>query len=360
MFDFAVFGAGPAGLSFAIAARRRGARVAVVDRPVRSFRIGEVVPGSISVPLAELDLVDGFRDRQYLRSHGSVSLWGSDVPAAQSALFSPHGSGWHVDRDDFETWLVERAAACGVAVRRAREVSAHRTGRGWRVRAGATTFQAACVLEASGRGPGVVVPGERRRTDGLVGLLAYVPSAPGEDPRFHLEAAETGWWYSAPLPGGRTVFAFMTDATRVPSRARARCDLFGEALSRSEITRARPSAPRVVHSVRVAPANGAIRSTIAIEAALAIGDAAASYDPLCGQGVVAAMSKGAAAARLLCGGGDRDAAMRAYVETERAAFVAYLDTRASLYGATGKRSAFWVANSDRAPIRFDRVRLSTC
>src|ERR1019366_10732148 len=54
---------------------------------------------------------------------------------------------------------------------------------------------------------------------GLVGLLAPGSAASSADPVLLLEAAEDGWWYSAPLPGGAMVAAYMTDEDAVAGGA---------------------------------------------------------------------------------------------------------------------------------------------
>src|SRR5262249_7288386 len=47
--------------------------------------------------------------------------------------------------------------------------------------------------------------------DRLIGATAVLPRS--ETAQWTLiEAVENGWWYSAPLPGARTVFAYMTDS----------------------------------------------------------------------------------------------------------------------------------------------------
>ena len=44
----------------------------------------------------------------------------------------------------------------------------------------------------------------------LVSIVEAVPGPDGLGPRLLLEAAEKGWWYSAPIPGRRLVVAFLT------------------------------------------------------------------------------------------------------------------------------------------------------
>ena len=99
----------------------------------------------------------------------------------------------------------------------------------------------------------------------------------------------------------------------------------------------------------VHPANGSIRRTIAGDYWLAIGDAAATYDPLCGQGIVTALSKGIAAARLLTNGPSVTRAISDYVDTEKATFDRYRQIRHALYRAAEvvPSSPFWSERRSR-------------
>jgi 2-polyprenyl-6-methoxyphenol hydroxylase-like FAD-dependent oxidoreductase len=84
-----------------------------------------------------------------------------------------------------------------------------------------------------------------------------------------IEATRDGWWYAAPVPRGH-VLAFFTDA-----------DLAPRDLPRSMLTVA---------------ANSAFTQATAPGRWLAVGDACAAHDPLCGWGVYRAMSNGILAA----------------------------------------------------------------
>ena len=346
--DFVVIGGGPAGIAFALSAVAAGATVTLIERATRSAaKTGEILPSTIAVPLAELGLWSGFTSRGYRPSHGTVSVWHGNEPAERSQLFDPYGDGWLIDRDDFERWLLRVAQAAGGELRRSRAVRLERAGALWVVHLGhhdGERITAPMIVEATGRGRGVVGRGERVRDDALVGLVAYIHVGEAYiDARFYLEAVADGWWYSAPIPGNRVVLGLMTDATLVPARRADRQALWLRSLGSSRLSRTRVTdVPRHV-DVRVHPANGSMRRTIAGDYWLAIGDAAATYDPLCGQGIVTALSKGIAAARLLTNGPSVTGAISDYVDTERATFDRYRQIRYALYRAAEvvPSSPFW-------------------
>ena len=81
------------------------------------FRIGETLPGAAGPLLRDLGLLAGFRARNYPRSLGRASIWGSGELVRADSFTDPQGPGWRLDRGDFEAWLVAEAKR-GKAVRR--------------------------------------------------------------------------------------------------------------------------------------------------------------------------------------------------------------------------------------------------
>jgi flavin-dependent dehydrogenase len=346
--DFVVIGGGPAGIAFALSAVAAGATVTLIERTTRSFaKTGEILPSTIAVPLAELGLWSAFKSRGYYPSHGTVSVWHENDPVERSQLFDPYGDGWLIDRSDFERWLRSVAQVAGGELRRSRAVRLERTGTLWVVHLGhhdGERIAAPMIVEATGRGRGVVGHGARMRDDALVGLVAYIHVGEAySDARLYLEAVAGGWWYSAPIPGNRVVLALMTDAHLVPARREDRQVLWLRSLGASRLSRTRVVDVPGYVDVRVHPANGSMRRTIAGDNWLAIGDAAATYDPLCGQGIVTALSKGIAAARLLTHGPSVTRAISDYVDTEKATFDRYRQIRCALYRTAEvvPSSPFW-------------------
>jgi len=113
-----------------------------------------------------------------------------------------------------------------------------------------------------------------------------------------VEAAEDGWWYSAPLPDNRRVLAFHTDADLPSARiARDREAMLHHARSATHLR-------ELLSSVKFAPdhtfgftaAHSAHLSPCTGEGWLATGDAALNFDPLSSQGLFNALYTGLAAA----------------------------------------------------------------
>lgn len=340
--DVLVFGAGHAGLAFAIHAAQRGARIALVDRRRRRPKIGEIVEAALQVPLAKLGVWEAFLGQRHLRSTGTLSMWTGAHATSRSAIVNPFGGGWFVDRARFDTLLREAAAAVGVIIC---EYDARPTAAadGFAIETPDGVLLAPLAIEATGRHGSAVSSPARREQDDLVALTAYTAGA-CPDRQFRLEAVDEGWWYAAPLPEGRQVMTLMTLMRLFPRDRTQRLAFWRRSLDRSRLLA--PLCTDGVLDLAVFPATGAIRKELSGARWLAVGDAAAAYDPLHGLGIVAALTKGIAAATLLTSSGKLQAAFELYTDTERDGFAAYDQTRRRLYAeaAVGRRqSLFWSA-----------------
>ncbi len=187
--------------------------------------------------------------------------------------------------------------------------------------------------------------GRRRHLDRLIAFVAYVPAPPGVvDQRLIIEAAADGWWYGALLPGRRVVLAFLTDAREVPASPTARRAQWSARLAATTHVRTLVAETDLEqHPIRGFPAGSSIRETISGQGWVAIGEAAAAYDPLSGQGFVAAMTKGMALARLVSLGTEMSGSIARYAAAEEEVFAQYTRDRCRIYGRAARRfaSPFW-------------------
>jgi flavin-dependent dehydrogenase len=330
-----------------------GRSVAVLDRSApASARSGDVLPPTARPVLEELGVWDRFRSDGHLASPGILSAWGHEEPVSQDFIWSPYGDGWHVDRRRFDEMLVRAAEEAGATVyRAARAKGGLLRGRGWQVDAVTdgpiVRLDAEFLVEAAGRASSLSRLPAARKTiyDRLVGVVATVEPSCGEvwvDHRMLLEAAEDGWWYSAPIPGPRLVVAWMTDPDLRNKTAGRLRDLWHHELDRVPHTRARVP-PRAVARVGVIAANSYCRRA-AHGRWLAVGDAAAAYDPLSGQGIVQALKMGQeAAAAVVAAQTGATRALDDYADAVAEGFHQYLRLRREYYRAERRwpNSPFW-------------------
>ncbi len=119
MIDAVVLGAGPAGAAVAIALRRLGARVVIVDPLARRGRrrVGETFHPGIEPLLEHLSAVEALRVATLRRHAGTWVVWGGEPRYAPLGGDTLHSwSGFHVSRGRFDGALLDRAQALGAGV----------------------------------------------------------------------------------------------------------------------------------------------------------------------------------------------------------------------------------------------------
>jgi flavin-dependent dehydrogenase len=296
--DIAVLGGGPAGTACALALRHRvpqwGVAVFESSDYTRS-RAGEVLPPhalpllrQLHVPLEPLASVT-------LPAESLASAWGSDDLIEQHHLFSGHGAGLHLERNAFDRHLAACAAAHGATVHHhAAFQSAKREPSGWQLQlSGDIVCCTRFVIDATGRraafarSQGAFL----QRFDALTAYARTFAALPAAEHQTLIEACPLGWWYSAPLPHGRRIVSLLTDVDLGRSAGLPAALSWDNALS---LTRHVAPLLSGAHPVaeHVAPASTAQLGVLGGEDWLATGDAAASCDPLSGQGITKALHSG--------------------------------------------------------------------
>ncbi|HYG62599.1 MAG TPA: tryptophan 7-halogenase [Thermoanaerobaculia bacterium] len=353
----AIVGGGPAGAVAALVLARRGVPVVVLEaHAAPALKVGETLPPGILPLLQHLDLQRRLESDGHLRSQGNRSVWGSDEPGERSFLADPYGEGWHVDRRRFEARLAEAAREAGAEWRwGCRLESCDAMDGGWRLAIAGEAperLDVELVADATGRPARLArrLGARRLRYDRLVGIAGLLASAsPAADTYTLVEATPEGWWYSALLADGRLAVAFLGDGDlleRPLLNARESSSAWWERLAQTAATRERVEAHgyHLNSPLRPLPAESSRLDVIAGEGWLALGDAAAAYDPLSSHGIASAMGSGFygghALADLLEG---RDEAPLAYLHVMQQAYGAYLDLLREHYAAERRwpDAPFW-------------------
>jgi flavin-dependent dehydrogenase len=223
--------------------------------------------------------------------------------------------------------LSEAAAAAGAEVLSG--AAARRCtpdGEAWRVALSGEperALHALFVVDAGGRNGTRLGEVARDVDDRLLAIflrLAFDGDAP-RDARTLIESAPDGWWYCAPLPSGETAAVLFVDPGQyVRDGFEIAEQLASAPLTCARVGRARITASHVVH------VPSSVRRRAAGKRWAAVGDAAASYDPLSGFGIVKALQGARALADAFEG-----ASLAAYDADVRRRFDAYVTQRRAYY-----------------------------
>jgi flavin-dependent dehydrogenase len=310
------------------------------------FRVGETLPPEIRVSLTKLGIWGQFLATDRLESYGIRSAWETPVARHRDFLFNPYGCGWHVDRARFDAMLACAAAHAGAELltsARITSVDQDADGRWLLEIVQEGTRRRLCggmLVDATGRKASLArkLGCRGRVVDRLIGAAALLPRCETTQGTL-IEAVENGWWYSAPVPGDRMVFAYMTDS-----------DLWRKSggwrslLKSAPLTWERAAAKEMLTPIRIVSAASVLREPAHGPNWIAAGDAALAFDPLSGLGVHNAIESGlrssAAITRFL--EGDVEAMME-YENWTVESFHSYLSVRSQFYGSVERLpgSLFW-------------------
>jgi len=296
MFDLIVVGAGPAGTSAAITATRGGAKVLLLERGKfpRHKVCGEFVSAESLGLLRDLfaSSYHPLLDDCLRISLGRIFLDGRVLP---TPIFPPAAS---IARFDLDQALIESALACGVEVRLQTTVREIAGESPFQVSATAGEFEAAAVINASGRWSNLTaVPAPK--TEKWLGIKGHFTEA---DPSDSVDL----YFFEGGYCGVQPVNLMDDDSPgRVNAAAMVRADvasslpeIFGLHPALAERSRDwQPLSDPVTTSPLIFREPLPVRNGV-----LNAGDAAAFVDPFVGDGISLALRSGALAAKCLKSG----------------------------------------------------------
>jgi flavin-dependent dehydrogenase len=347
IFDLAIIGGGPAGTAAALSLRQLvpDASIAIFDRSAeRGWRPGEILAPGARPILESLGCWPAFVECEFPESFGTRAAWGTGQAYENDFLFSLGGNGWRLDRACFDAMLLERAREASVEVQGGAALldSDGEPGR-WSLHFRDRECQARFVIDASGRSASFAVQRGARRMpdDRLAGVVVVLNSDEAGD--ILIEAAVDGWWYSASVPGGRMVAAFLSDTDLIRRDRLFETDRWNELLARTNYTRVRIARAGLRSLPSVFTAHSQHLSRVSGPGWAAAGDAALSFDPLSSQGIVKALRSGKLASFLAADFLRGIASHEKYERLAMAEYQAYREAK-SLYYAMEQRwteSTFW-------------------
>jgi flavin-dependent dehydrogenase len=303
--DVVILGGGPAGAAAGIELKKfdRSLRVVLVEAEMSAdWHVGETLAPGAQQLLQGLGCWDEVVRDGVLESVQTMACWGSDRPHANEFMLSTRGNAWHLDRARFNETLRQAAEAAGVSIWRATRFEGAEQGSDgkWRLtlrRSDHPQIVAAdFVVDATGRSARFAAALGSRPcfADRLVGVAAIVrlreDAAP--DHATLVEAGESGWWYSSPVPGAKLVLAWMSDADIVHDHGLARRDRWLAHLQAAPVTSARARKAEIPDRISTWSARSHCLDPVFGARWVAVGDAASSWDPLSSAGILKALRTG--------------------------------------------------------------------
>ena len=366
--DVMVIGGGPAGCAMAITLGQIAPELGVMLVEKSDYtgpRAGETIPPQCRVLLQRLGLWTAFMGEEHLPAYGAMAAWGSAEPYAHEFLYTPQREGWHLDRARFDAFLSRKAAESGAAVLQgAKFLSQEREGDVWRVtledaEGGRRVYRAGLVVDASGRKAvfAKALGQDAVRYDRLTGTMRILEAPALLDRSTLVEAFGDGWWYSALLPDGKMAVAVFSDAGIARDLRLSSPAGWASALEQAPFTcmRVKLSEGFEGAALNTWPAHSQRLLEPGGEGWLAVGDAAAAYDPLSSQGIFFALRSGMMGAYAVHDmlKGDARVALKKYFALQGDGFNEYLEQRQKHYVLEQRwpEARFWQR-------RFEQVKLS--
>lgn len=293
-FDVVVIGAGPAGAATALSLRKHHPHLSVLLLEASDFqsaRPGETLALEAIPLLQQLEVFDFFLEQNHrpLPSAGGLR----NMPAGAES-----GGGWHLDRSRFDSMLAGYAAASGAAFMRAMLTQVRLDASGlWQLSANAGavshTISASFAVDASGRSARFAseIGVAQTAHDSLICLTRMIELEKAGS-GCTVEAFEHGWWYCAPAGDRCLAVSVMTDAD-VSKRLRlSAAEEWLRQLDAAPLIRERVGQRQAKGELSIRAAHTRNLAAYAGNNWLAVGDAAASVDPLASQGVLRALRFG--------------------------------------------------------------------
>ena len=312
--DVLIIGGGPAGAATALSLLRySGLKVTVVENSALDHvRVGENVSPAIFDLLNYLGIHrDDFRPGSFTEGYSNKAAWGGSQLTTRDSLFTSQGGNFQLDREEFDLHLLEQVMLRGGIVfprtrclslrqsedRKWEAVFQHRDKRSFEI-------QARYVIDATGRQSKIcrLLDIASVKQDQLVAVGAFLQ--PQDDrstisQELLLEATEEGWWYTASLPGRKIVASFFTDADRAAELQLTKPEAWLEQIRQTRYARQAVSHTQSLEPLWTRNAFSQLNDFSQRENFLAVGDAAAAFDPLSSMGIGFALSSAIQASRAL-------------------------------------------------------------
>lgn len=312
--DVLIVGGGPAGAAAAISLLHygEGIRVALVEQSdLDHRRIGEHVSAGIFGLLDYLQLrPEDFGPDCFVPTYGHTSYWGMAEPVLRDAILTTERSSYQLDREQFDLTLLETVSKKGGQVfpRTKCLQFTQADNKEWKVQLkhpaiGNFGITARFLLDATGRQASVCrqIGVNTQKHDQLMGVGAFLPFEDGRELEHSvvLETVEQGWWYSATLSKNVRTLVFFSDADIISKQGLHTNAGWQSLLQETKQVKELVRGAYMEDGLWVRNAHSQLSHSTDRAYFLAIGDAAASFDPISAMGIGFAITSACQAAALV-------------------------------------------------------------
>ena len=311
--DVLIVGAGPAGAACGLSLRNHANKeVLIIDNSdLQHTRVGEHVTASIFEFMDYLNVADINQQSEFIsENYGTTSYWGSQSANEHSSLFTAAGETYQLQRLEFDTTLLYNFVEAGghVLLDCADIKFEQQADNHWVVQLnhsvrGAIQIKTQFLVDASGRNAPVSksLGLKRFKKDDLIGVGCFLDVSGLSLTHDQLiETTEFGWWYSANLPNQTAVVTFFTDMDLVKKHQLNKHENWNAALAKTfHMSKRVAGSQSLSDKLWLRNASSQLSDNVTIDNFVAIGDAAASFDPISSMGIGFAMSSGCFAAKAI-------------------------------------------------------------
>lgn len=303
--DVLILGGGPSGSAAGIALLKRGdIDVMMIERDdYAELKYGESISSGVRSTLEYLDVWQAFSQRQNLTPFSSQVTWGNEQQRRLGYMFTPHGTGWNLDRLSFERLLANNfVKRGGRLVCNTQVITCERqAGGGWCVTVKShqqemQTIFCKYIIDASGR-RGVMRTNLNLALtvhDRLIGVacIGTLPEANSRVIESQVEACEYGWWHLSPMPDNRVSVTLMTDPDIAHKIQVCNPEVWSALLSAMPFMGKLAEELVFTDKPRSFPCFSSYLQEAGGKDWVAVGDAVASYDPISSSGIPRALASG--------------------------------------------------------------------
>ena len=355
--DVIIVGGGPAGIATALTLGARGISHCIVEaRLFPTQKLGEAIPPNAKPLLKKLGIQHLVEAKEHHMYYGNKSCWGNTELEQKEFITGIYGSGYLLDRLQFEKQLrihVQNTGSLFMAGYKLRKVIRINDGIEAYIQKENETqiLSAKYIVDATGRKATVCNQlGIKKQL--LDDQFAIVIKATLTAPIAHqilVEATVNGWWYAAPLSDKEITLMFFTDRALVPEKKNIVSFIENQLVETLHISTLLALAKLDFETMKVMPAGTSKLDKAYGKNWMAVGDAAYTFDPISSYGITSALASGYYAGHALASTFEnKEDGMLAYSYVVENAFQGYIEKLIAQYAleTRWKESAFWKKRQD--------------